>query len=285
LVDVNAAARRLLLVEGTETAGEQWLCRQLPEPGADDCLWVAARAPSGIEPTPPERVVQRLGGECRLLVFNAHQGFHPDAFAAAAGMLRGGGDCVVLAPPPAAWATYADPDLARIAAYPRTPADMANGFLLRLCALWQADDAVIRVTPDTALALRMAEPVPARLLLSDAQEDAIAAVMHVAQGHARRPLVLSADRGRGKSTVLGVAAAACSRPVSGASPLSRHTARAPRRCSRMRVVKRAWPMPRQRMSISVPAGCACACRRTSSMSVTRRDWSWSTRRRRYRARC
>lgn len=39
------------------------------------------------------------------------------------------------------------------------------------------------------------------------QQQAIKAILKVAQGHRRRPLVLSADRGRGKSAALGMAAA------------------------------------------------------------------------------
>ena len=38
------------------------------------------------------------------------------------------------------------------------------------------------------------------------QENALLAIIKVAKGHRRRPLVLSADRGRGKSAVLGIAA-------------------------------------------------------------------------------
>ncbi|MBK1704483.1 tRNA(Met) cytidine acetyltransferase TmcA [Halochromatium glycolicum] len=49
-------------------------------------------------------------------------------------------------------------------------------------------------------------PDPAQPATTD-QADAIDAIMRLANGRARRPLVLTADRGRGKSAALGIAAA------------------------------------------------------------------------------
>jgi len=182
---------------------------RLPAAPRDDLLWIADHGPSGIAVTPAARVAQHLGSECSVLVFNAHQGFHPDAFAAAAGTLRGGGDCVVLAPPLADWAGFDDPDRARFACYPRGRGEMHGHFLARLAGLWSVHPAVRLVAPQGAVGvdLRLAPPAASELELSEEQRAAISAVERVALGHARRPLVISADRGRGKSTLLGVAAA------------------------------------------------------------------------------
>jgi len=199
----------MLLVVGEAAWCEGWVASRLPAAPSDDLLWIAERGPPGIAVTPAARVAQRLGSECALLVFNAHQGFHPDAFAAAVGTLRGGGDCVVLGPPLADWAGFDDPDRARFACYPRAREEMRGHFLARLAELWSGHRAVRRVDGDAAgdLDLRHAPPAATGLVLSEEQRLAIAAVERVAHGHARRPLVISADRGRGKSTVLGVAAA------------------------------------------------------------------------------
>ncbi len=202
-----AATRRLVLVSADEDRAERWLLRQLPARQLAAGLWVAESAPAGIQPTPAGKVSQCLGAEYPLLVYNAHQGFHADAFAAAVGTLRGGGDCLVLAPALREWPGFADPDKARFTCYPRHPADMHGFFLERLARIWRANPAVRSVEPDSDLALRLAAPAPAGFRLNDDQEAAVAAVERVAHGHARRPLVLTADRGRGKSTVLGVAAA------------------------------------------------------------------------------
>jgi tRNA(Met) cytidine acetyltransferase len=195
------------LVSGDQSEAERWVLRQLSTRQLTAGLWVAESAPVGIRPTPAARVGQSLGAEFPLLVYNAHQGFHPDAFAAAVGTLRGGGDCVVLAPALSDWSGFADPDKARFACYPRDPAELHGFFLQRLVRIWRAHPAVRIVEPGSDLELRLAAPSPTGFRLNDEQRAAVAAIERVAHGHARRPLVLTADRGRGKSTVLGVAAA------------------------------------------------------------------------------
>jgi tRNA(Met) cytidine acetyltransferase len=203
----DAANRRLVLVGGGQARSEAWVVGRLTATDLGGCLWVSENAPKGIHPTPARKVNQVLGAEYRLLVFNAHQGFHPDAFAAAVGTLIGGGDCVVLAPALDAWPAFADPDKSRFACYPRSLRDMRGLFIERLVRLWGSDAAVFPVNPgDSVLALRVADPPASEFRLTAEQRGAVAAIERVAQGHARRPLVLTADRGRGKSTVLGIAA-------------------------------------------------------------------------------
>ena len=191
------AARRLVLVTGEREACEHWVVRQLVTTDSADVLWVAASRPSsGIAAIRAEHAVRYLGGECRLLVLNMFDGLHPDAFAALPGTLRGGGDCVVLAPRLADWAAFVDTDCGRFDGYPYTARDMRGLFLDRLQRIWRTHGAVLAVTPDAGPALRPAPPAAQELTLNQDQEAAVAAVQRVALGHARRPLVITADRGR-----------------------------------------------------------------------------------------
>ncbi len=202
--------RRLLWLAGGQARGEGWVGERLGGVDAGEILWVAESVPPSLplKAVPAHAVNQHLGSECRLLVVNAHQGFHPDAFAAALGTLRGGGDCVLLTPPVDEWAGFDDPDRQRFAAYPRSTVDMRGLFVARLIRLWKGHAAVTLVTPDSGEELHIAPAaVTGKLRLTAQQQQLVGVVEQVAHGHARRPLVLTADRGRGKSTLLGVSAA------------------------------------------------------------------------------
>ncbi len=205
---VEMTARRLVVMAGDRACAIERLSAGLSGADLAETLWVANQtAPDGVVHATAARVQRQLGRDYRLVVFDAHQGFHPDAFAAAVGTLRGGGDCVLLTPPLHAWPDFVDPDRARFAAYPLTPERLRGHFVRRLLALWRGDAAVCEVEPADGFVPRLAAAARADLRLSDGQLAAIDAVRRVALGHARRPLVMTADRGRGKSTVLGIAAA------------------------------------------------------------------------------
>ncbi len=153
-----------------------------------------------------------LGDELEALVFDAWSGFDPDAFGAAAGMVRGGGTVLVLAPPLAEWPRHPDPALQRITPWPHDYRGVRSRFLQRLVGLIGENHSILTVTEGDSLP-ELRPPAPAISGDPDVecrtaeQQQAVEAICRVVRGHRRRPLVLSADRGRGKSSALGIAAA------------------------------------------------------------------------------
>jgi len=201
--------RRCRVLSGSRAWALARLAAPLQQFPDDDLLWVGEEAPEPVSAVTPRQVRRCLGRECGLLVFDAHAGFLVDAFAAALGTLRGGGELVLLMPQ---WLTWAQSDPAResMASYPLTQNDVGGAFIARLQGLFeQADCVVIEAEGQSAPPFsipRLASP-PSGFSLNDEQQAVVVAVDRVANGHARRPLVLTADRGRGKSTALGVALA------------------------------------------------------------------------------
>jgi Predicted P-loop ATPase fused to an acetyltransferase len=144
-----------------------------------------------------------LGQECDALVFDAHSGFDVNAFAAVSGTLRGGGTLFLLIPPLDAWAAFPDPDYRRFIPYPYQPEDVSGRFLQRFVGMLKT------LTPTP---LPEVEGLREETSCSPStsgrggwgvrvQQDAVTSILQ-----ANAPMVLTADRGRGKSAALGMAA-------------------------------------------------------------------------------
>ncbi|MBE02340.1 MAG: tRNA cytosine(34) acetyltransferase TmcA [Euryarchaeota archaeon] len=202
--------RRLVLVEGPRPEALAWLRRQLPTPLWGAGLWTGPandRPHPALMPVAPARARDWLGRELDLLVWDGWHGNPPDALAALAGTLRAGGLLFWLMPPLAQWPTFDDPD------YARTGLDGADRhpFAARMAALLRASDSLIRVVCPTRVPLALpvlAEPeTPFRVAATEDQARLVTALVRFGLGRRRRPVVVTADRGRGKSAALGLAAA------------------------------------------------------------------------------
>lgn len=172
-------------------------------------LWVANENPS-LPVLPPRKARTRLGAEHQLVVLDTHgSGFDPEALGALAGTLTAGGLLVLLTPQP--WGATPDPDYARFADYPWHWSDLTCHYLARLARQLQASSQVVRWGVDQALQLPR---LPSRKADDPVDDDSDCLTPDQAQAvkaleglKRRRPLVITADRGRGKSAALGIACA------------------------------------------------------------------------------
>ncbi|MBF0219913.1 MAG: tRNA(Met) cytidine acetyltransferase [Gammaproteobacteria bacterium] len=182
------------------------------------CLQQAARLSSCCKTTVKQLVLggsddppllQLLGREYGLLIFNAHQGFDPDYFAAATGTIIAGGMVLLLTPPLAEWGEKNDAMQQRISVAGYPDKGVTSRYLLRL-ATELADRCqpfhfnAQQPPPPLSLHLRTTQPG------SEQQRQLLPELLaHLNNPKARwQPLVLIADRGRGKSALLGMVAAA-----------------------------------------------------------------------------
>ena len=149
-----------------------------------------------------------LGSECTLLVYDAHAGFDPDAFGAVAGTICAGGLLLLLTPPLSEWPVVDDPDDTHL------QVKNSGHFIQHFTHQLRATEGVVFCSQGEPLPLlsplstvvTQAEAAQPPYLTRD-QQLAVEAIHHVRQGHRRRPLVITSDRGRGKSSALGLAAA------------------------------------------------------------------------------
>ncbi|GHE22144.1 tRNA(Met) cytidine acetyltransferase TmcA [Halomonas urumqiensis] len=179
-------------------------------------LWVAPHAPQELackQWLPPAKARTRLGGEHDLLVFDAvsaEAGFDPDAFGALAGTLRAGGLLVLMTP--TEWGAHPDADYQRLAVHPWRTKSLSSHYLARLCRCLGEDQRIVHWPAARPIQLPVYaghSPAPATTS-TDADcltDDQARMVWQLTRLRRRRPLVVTADRGRGKSAGLGIACA------------------------------------------------------------------------------
>ncbi len=210
---VQARQRRMLVLAG-DADWAQSVFVQLPaallqQPG----LWVGdhpiqhAALNADYRCLKPARCHQVLGQEFGWLVIDGHDGVDPDALGACSGTLCGGGILVLLLPslrqqPASGFGGWLK---TRLSGVGQAPLVASDGLLL-------LDQQQLEAGQLPSLAAAVSEPaafIDAGDLdcLTRDQTIAVQHVIRVVEGHRRRPLVISADRGRGKSAALGIAAA------------------------------------------------------------------------------
>ncbi len=200
----RAGVRRLLVVSGDAgwcLAQAQMLRGRLP----GDWLWVGAPQAGWPRYCPPAALRTLLGREFRHAVFDARRGLAVDALAALAGTLRAGSWLVLLVPAWSLWETLPDADSLRWSE--RRDPIITPHFIayFRHSLLTDPGVALVRQGEDVILAPLPALPPwwPPAPGPTDEQQALLSRLLAADAG----VFVLTAPRGRGKSTLAGMLAA------------------------------------------------------------------------------
>lgn len=156
-----------------------------------------------------DKIQNQLGQEISSAVFCAESGIDADALGIGAGMIQAGGILWLLVPPIDEWLHQPNPANQRFMSHPHTYHQAWYRFndhlwtSLKSHGLWIVQNQPLN--PDLKTSQTSNHP-PLEGLSGD-QQQALVAINHLAFGHRKRPLIIEADRGRGKTTLLGEAAA------------------------------------------------------------------------------
>ncbi len=179
---------------------------------SDELLLLSDRSLGGLKPISRGEFVRHLGRSYRLIILDAFSGVNPATLAQAIGTLEGGGVLVLLTPPAREWPSYFDPEYRHLGFEPgEQPAGRFIRWLLRGL---ENSSAVARHSCSSINSTGYAVPElpPYRApestghFLAKVQQQAVYQLLNSWQ-QPRSCTVFDADRGRGKSSVLGLALA------------------------------------------------------------------------------
>lgn len=202
--------RQLVVLAGSREWSAGVLLAWQPQAGRERCLWVGDDPPVDMPALPAADTLQWLGRELQLAIVDCWCGLDANALATVAGTVCGGGLLVLRSPALEQWPDYDDPDYCRLS---ESGSAIEGRFLRRFCAALQRDRSLLLlregmpIRPIATNGPAPPQPTDADQVTTPGQQAAVDAILRVAEGHSRRPLVLTADRGRGKSSALGLAAA------------------------------------------------------------------------------
>lgn len=202
--------RRLIWIEGAQTDCHQAALQLLVHTSASKTGWIGTHPPpNGITAQPLGKARALLGRTLFAGVLDAHDGLDPDDLGALAGTVQGGGHCLLLTPPAEEWQSAPDPAMAPLLSHGLSLADCHGYFIQRLCQLLSGSDTVERLAADTPINTPL--PVPGiqtpgdTTTPTDDQSKVIAAITRQFSSNDQSRLLITADRGRGKSAALGMA--------------------------------------------------------------------------------
>lgn len=179
--------RHCLILQGDSDWLDQQAEAVFAKAQADKRCWLSddPQRPAGAISS--KQALHQLGRSNQLIIFDARHQFSADAFGALIGTLSAGGWLLLLLP----------------ATFPNSL------WLQRFVSLSESDQGVERIHQGEPLPeIHLAKPtLPVVVSPTPEQAEAIKAVKHVVSGHRRRPLLIVSDRGRGKTALLGMAAA------------------------------------------------------------------------------
>lgn len=196
--------RRLLVLSGSAL----WALSQaqrLSEQLAGDWLWVSDAAPAGRLQSTSGAIRSLLGGEYLHGIFDARFGLDVEALAVQAGMLQAGSWLLLLVPDWERWPDIADRDSLR---WSEQPVAMATPYFIRhLKHHLQQDREVVIWRQGSPLVLQPQEERPCWQRPSGAATPQQREILQQLRQMKRGTAVLTAPRGRGKSTLAGMLAA------------------------------------------------------------------------------
>ena len=169
-------------------------------------LLLSDRPLAGLTPIKRGEFVRHLGKSYPLIIIDAFSGINPATLAQAIGTLEGGGLLALITPPAADWPYYFDPEYLHLGV--EAGQHPPGRFIRWLVQALENSNAVVRYSHCCAVPEPRPHrpPKPIGCYLGEAQQRTVYQLLNAWQ-RSKSCTVLDADRGRGKSSTIGLALA------------------------------------------------------------------------------
>ncbi len=208
----NLCHRQLLVITGHEEWTRNAAVTLLKDNDIHSILWVGDTEAEYEYENEYENITvkdyrNKLGHEYEWLVLNCFSGFRANAAMALSGTVKAHGLMVILCPELSEWPYYADPEQNNRISYGYQQKSPQSLFIKHLISCFRENSGVAILSADKFSGEVVFVDDNLEIERYCEQDTAVKSICKVAEGHTNRPLILTADRGRGKSSALGIAAA------------------------------------------------------------------------------
>lgn len=188
--------RQVFVLAGTEKWQKEFLLQEISG-FESEALWVADQEPEKFPFIETKKARSWLGNEKRIVIFDANKEFDPDSFAAITGIVIGGGIFFLLLPEKEKWNHI-----------------YSSYFGQRLLRSISDSSALILINQDSEIFELVCKQQESKTptdctspFLTSEQQSVVETIEQNILECTNNPIVLISDRGRGKSSALGLAAA------------------------------------------------------------------------------
>jgi tRNA(Met) cytidine acetyltransferase len=204
--------RQLLVIAGQEEWTRNAAFTLLDDNNVQSILWVGDTDTDTDTETEFDNITvkdyrSKLGHEYEWLVLNCFSGFRANSAIALSGTVIADGLMVILCPELSEWPYYADPEQNNRISYGYQQQKNQSFFIQHLISCFRENSGVAILTADKFSGEVVFVDDNLEIERYYEQDTAVKNICRVAEGHTNRPLILTADRGRGKSSALGIASA------------------------------------------------------------------------------
>lgn len=197
--------RQLLVLSGSNNWSQATAELAIRKSNFAKILWAGDREAGDSKPI--DQYKHYLGQEFNAIVYNAHSGIRANALMALSGSVSSKGLMILLCPDFSNWPHLEDPEAKNKTSYGHSLKPSNSYFIHWLIARLQDDEYVTIVTEELYYPANKQAWAENTSITYEQQQEAIVAIQKTACGRNKRPLVITADRGRGKTSALGIASA------------------------------------------------------------------------------